>query len=220
MKEEQYRKIYDCIVNGRAADAQKIGEEMKAAGINSVDVGNVLIDAMNVVGHKYREREIALPQLILATHSFRKLLVPYVADAKGSDGTVVIGVVKNDIHDIGKNLVVAMLQVYNYTVHDLGKDVPLTKFVETAKKVNANIVGAGTLLTATMTELSEVLEHLKEQGLHPKVKFCVGGAPLTTTYAKHIGADGYAADAILSVEMTKHLMKGEQSYLAARQDSK
>jgi 5-methyltetrahydrofolate--homocysteine methyltransferase len=217
MKEDQYKRIYDCVVNGKAAEALKIGEDMKAAGISVQDVGKVLIDAMNLVGHRYREREIALPQLILATHCFKKILVPYVADARGNSGVVVIGTVKNDIHDIGKNLVVSMLTVYNYKVIDLGKDVPLEKFVTEAKKNNADIVGAGTLLTATMPELSEVLAMMKEEGMIPKVKFAVGGAPLTTTYAKHIGADGYAADAILAVEMANHLMKGEQSYQAAMQ---
>ncbi len=220
MKEDQYKRIFDCVVNGKAAEALKIGEDMRTAGINVVDVGKVLIDAMNLVGHRYREREIALPQLILATHCFKKILVPYAADARGNSGVVVVGTVKNDIHDIGKNLVVSMLTVYNYKVIDLGKDVPLEKFVTEAKKNNADIVGAGTLLTATMPELSEVLAMMKEEGLHPRVKFAVGGAPLTTTYAKHIGADGYAADAILTVEMANHLMKGEQCYMAAMQDKK
>ena len=218
MKDEQYKKIYECVVNGKAAEAQKIGEEMKAAGIDSKEMGKVLIDAMNNVGHRYREREIALPQLILATHCFRKMLLPYAADAKGQEGTVVIGVVKNDIHDIGKNLVAAMLQVYNYKVYDLGKDTPLEKFVTEAKKVNADIIGAGTLLTATMPEMLEIINLMKEAGIRDKVKIAVGGAPLTTTYAKHIGADGYAGDAILAVEMASHLKKGEQMYLSARQD--
>ncbi len=218
MNDEQYKRVYECVVNGKAAEAQKLGEEMKAAGIDSKEIGKVLIDAMNVVGHRYREREIALPQLILATHCFKKILVPYTADTRGHMGTVVMGVVKNDIHDIGKNLVVSMLQVYSYKVIDLGKDVPLEKFVSEAKKVNANIIGAGTLLTATMPELSEIINMMKEAGIRDKVKFAVGGAPLTTTYAKHIGADGYAADAILAVEMASHLMKGEQNYQSARQD--
>lgn len=218
MDKEKYDRIYDCVVNGKAAEAQKIGEEMKKAGISSKEIGKVLIDAMDLVGHRYREREIALPQLILATHCFKKILAPYAADAKGVEGVVVIGTVKNDIHDIGKNLVVSMLMVYNYTVHDLGKDVPLEKFVSEAKRLNANIIGAGTLLTATMPELTSIIDMMKEAGMYGKVKIAVGGAPLTTTYAKHIGADGYAADAILAVDMANHLMKGEQSYQAARQD--
>jgi 5-methyltetrahydrofolate--homocysteine methyltransferase len=218
MNEEQYKMAYECVVNGKVGEAQKIGEMLKAAVVDSKDVGKVLIDAMNVVGHKYREREIALPQLILATHSFKKMLLPYVMDTKGEAGTVVMGVVQNDIHDIGKNLVVGMLQVYGYKVHDLGKDVPLDKFVEAAKQHNANIVGAGTLLTATMPELETILNKLKDSGMKDKVKYMVGGAPITTTFAKRIGADGYAADAVLAVEMVAELMKGNQCYLAARQE--
>src|SRR5512137_290438 len=121
MNDEQYKRIYDCVVNGKAADAPKIGEDMKKAGLDSKEIGKVLIDAMNLVGHRYREREIALPQLILATHCFKKILVPFTADSRGKEGVVVVGTVKNDIHDIGKNLVISMLQVYNFTVYDLGK---------------------------------------------------------------------------------------------------
>ena len=215
MNEEQYKSIYDCVVNGKVNDATRIGESLKAAGIDSKEVGKVLIDAMNTVGHRYREREISLPQLILATHSFKKMLVPYVGSASGAAGTVVIGVVQNDIHDIGKNLVVGMLQVYGYKVHDLGKDVPLDKFAEQAKATGASVVGAGTLLTATMPELETVLQKLKDAGLKDKTMFMVGGAPITTTFAKRIGADGYAGDAILAVELVVEHVKGKQTYLAA-----
>jgi len=215
MNEEQYKMIYDCVVNGKVNDATKIGETLKAAGIDSKAVGLVLIDAMNNVGHRYREREIALPQLILATHSFKKILVPYVGSSTENAGVVVMGVVQNDIHDIGKNLVVGMLQVYGFKVHDIGKDVPLDKFIEQAKSTGANVVGAGTLLTATMPELEVILAKMKAAGMKDKVKFMIGGAPVTTTFAKKIGADGYAGDAILAVELVGQLMKGNQAYLAA-----
>jgi len=215
MNEEQSKMVYDCVVNGKIGEATKIGETLKAAGIDSKDLGLVLIEAMNNVGHRYREREIALPQLILATQSFKKMLVPYVGSTVSASGVVVIGVVQNDIHDIGKNLVVGMLQVYGYKVHDLGKDVPLDKFAEQAKATGANIVGAGTLLTATMSELETIIKKLEAAGIRDKVRFAVGGAPITTTFAKRIGADGYAGDAILAVEMAGQLMKGDQAYLSA-----
>jgi methanogenic corrinoid protein MtbC1 len=215
MNEEQYKMIYDCVVNGKINDATKIGETLKVAGIDSKAVGLVLIDAMNLVGHRYREREIALPQLILATHSFKKILVPYVGSSNENAGVVVMGVVQNDIHDIGKNLVVGMLQVYGFKVHDIGKDVPLDKFIEQAKATGADVIGAGTLLTATMPELEVVLAKMKAAGMRDKVKFMIGGAPVTTTFAKKIGADGYAGDAILTVELVGQLMKGNQAYLAA-----
>jgi methanogenic corrinoid protein MtbC1 len=215
MNEEQYKMVYDCVVNGKVNDATNIGASLKAAGVDNKEVGKVLIDAMNNVGHRYREREIALPQLILATHSFKKMLVPYVGSSSSNSGVVVMGVAQNDIHDIGKNLVVGMLQVYGYKVHDLGKDVPLDKFVEQAKATSANIVGAGTLLTATMSELESILQKMKAAGIKDKVKFMIGGAPVTTTFAKKIGADGYGGDAILTVNLVGELMKGNQAYLAA-----
>jgi methanogenic corrinoid protein MtbC1 len=108
-----------------------------------------------------------------------------------------------------------MLQVYGFKVHDIGKDVPLDKFIEQAKATGANVIGAGTLLTATMPELEAILAKMKAAGMKDKVKFMIGGAPVTTTFAKKIGADGYAGDAILTVELVGQLMKGNQAYLAA-----
>jgi len=218
MEEAKREQIYDVVVNGKAKEAVQLGLELFEAGVDSKDIAVVLIEAMNDVGHAYRERKIALPQLILATHSFKKILEPYLKRSAGESGKVVIGVVQNDIHDIGKNLVAAMLQVYGFDVMDLGRDVPLDKFVEAAKSHNADIVGAGTLLTATMGEMEVIREKLEAAGLRPKVKYMVGGAPITTTFAKKIGAEGYASDAVLAVETAKALMKDETAYLASRAD--
>jgi methanogenic corrinoid protein MtbC1 len=218
MEDEQSKTIYDTVVNGKAKEAVQLGKDLHEAGISSKDIGEVLIKAMNDVGHSYRERDIALPQLILVTHSFKKILEPYVSESEGESGRVVMGVVANDIHDIGKNLVVGMLQVYGFHVKDLGRDVPLDKFVEAAKEIDADMVGAGTLLTATMPELQQIREKLEEADLRPKVKYMIGGAPITTTFAKKIGAEGYATDAVLAVETAKNLKKGEPSYLASRSD--
>lgn len=218
MEEAKQKQIYDVVVNGKAKEAVQLGLELFEAGVDSKDIAVVLIEAMNDVGHAYRERKIALPQLILATHSFKKILEPYLKSSAGESGKVVLGVVQNDIHDIGKNLVAAMLQVYGFDVMDLGRDVPLDKFVEAAKSHNADIVGAGTLLTATMGEMEVIREKLEAAGLRPKVKYMVGGAPITTTFAKKIGAEGYASDAVLAVETAKALMKGETAYLASRAD--
>lgn len=218
MDEAQSKKIYEVVSKGQAKEAVQLGLDLHAAGVDSQDIAKVLIKAMNFVGHRYREREIALPQLILATHSFKKLLEPYAKESKGESGKVVLGVVQNDIHDIGKNLVAGMLLVYGFEVKDLGKDVPLDKFVEAAKEMDADIIGAGTLLTATMPELEQIREKMEEAGIRPGVKYMVGGAPITTTFAKRIGAEGYASDAILSVETAMALKKGETSYLASKAD--
>jgi methanogenic corrinoid protein MtbC1 len=218
MDESQRNSLYNIVVNGKAKEALQMGIDLHSAGISSVDVGVVLIEAMNYVGHQYREREIALPQLILATHSFKKILEPYVKESVSESGNVVMGVVANDIHDIGKNLVVGMLQVYGFNVKDLGRDVPLDNFIEAAKEINADMVGAGTLLTATMPELEQIREKLEAAGLRPGVRYMVGGAPITTTFAKKIGAEGYASDAILAVQTAKALKQGEESYLASQAD--
>ncbi|MFP4545498.1 MAG: B12-binding domain-containing protein [Methanomassiliicoccales archaeon] len=219
MDEETCNTVYECITKGDVKRAVTLGQELHESGASSVEVGKVLIEAMEAVGHQYREREIALPQLILATHSFKKLLLPYVNEAHGESGNVVMGVVKNDIHDIGKNLVVGMLQVYGFEVEDLGRDVPLDNFVDKAKETGADMVFAGTLLTATMTEMETIMNKMEEAGIRQSTKFAVGGAPITTTYAKRIGADGYASDAILAVQVAKKFMSGESNaYLASRED--
>lgn len=219
MDEETCNTVYECITKGDVKRAVTLGQELHESGASSVEVGKVLIEAMEAVGHQYREREIALPQLILATHSFKKLLLPYVNEAHGESGNVVMGVVKNDIHDIGKNLVVGMLQVYGFEVEDLGRDVPLDNFVDKAKEMGADMVFAGTLLTATMTEMETIMNKMEEAGIRQSTKFAVGGAPITTTYAKRIGADGYASDAILAVQVAKKFMSGESNaYLASRED--
>ncbi len=220
MDEEMKDRIYEHIVNGKIKESAGLGEELFEAGVDSKEIGKVLIKAMNKVGHDYRERDIALPQLIMATQAFKKLLLPYVGKSEAEEGVVVMGVAANDIHDIGKNLVVGMLQVYGFEVHDLGKDVPLDKFPAKAEEVGANIVGAGTLLTATMPELEDILKKMDEAGLRPDTKYMVGGAPITTTFAERIGAEGYATDAILAVQTAKALVKGEKSYLASREDRK
>ena len=218
MDESQRKNIYDTVVNGKAKEAVQLGLDLHESGVLSTEIGTVLIEAMNFVGNQYRERVSALPQLILATHSFKKILEPYVKEQVSESGKVVMGVVQNDIHDIGKNLVVGMLQVYGFQVKDLGKDVPLDKFIEAAKEIGADIVGAGTLLTATMPELEKILEKMEAAGLRPDVKYMVGGAPITTTFSKKIGAEGYASDAILAVKTAHALKKGEASYLASKED--
>ena len=218
MDETQKKRIYDTVVTGNAKEAVPLGKELHEAGVKSPEIGLVLIEAMNFVGHQYRERVIALPQLILATHSFKKILEPYIKEASGESGKVVMGVVANDIHDIGKNLVVGMLTVYGFQVKDLGRDTPLDKFIEGAKEIGADMVGAGTLLTATMPELQQIREKMEAAGLRPDVKYMVGGAPITTTFARKIGAEGYASDAILAVETAKALKRGETSYLASKAD--
>jgi len=123
-----------------------------------------------------------------------------------SAGTVVLGTIKGDIHEIGKNLVGTMFTAGGFTVHDLGVDVPFDAFVEKAREVNANVVGVSALLTTTMANQRKVIEALDKAGLRPKVKVLVGGAPVTRGWASEIGADGYAEDAVGAVKIARELL--------------
>lgn len=208
------KRVHECVVSGKLKEALEIGKEAKNAGVDPANVVRTLSDAMTVVGEKYRAREIALPTLILATRCFQTIIAPYKAERGPSKGTIVMGVVQYDIHTIGKNLVIGMLQVSGFEVHDLGHDVPLQKFVDKAIETDAQVVGASTLMTATMPQLEDLMNLFAKAGLRDKVKIMVGGAPVSTKYAKRIGADGYAKDAVLAVEVANRLIRGEQAYLA------
>jgi len=162
---------------------------------------------MDIVGRKYEEGEYFLAELIMAGETMKegmKILEPYL---KAGDipklGRVVIGTVEGDLHDIGKNIVVTLLSASGFDVIDLGVDVTADKFVEAVKQYKPDIVGMSALLTTTMVNMKKVIEALKEAGLRDSVKIIVGGAPLTEEFAKEIGADGYAPDAVLGVEICK-----------------
>jgi len=212
MKKEYYDKIYQTVFYGKTKEAADVGKWVSEQNISSEELGKVLEDAMGNVGIEYEARRIALPQLIMATYSFKKLIAEVKEEVKEKN-TVVMCVVKNDVHDIGKTLVCGMLEVYGYKVYDLGKDVPLDTIVDKVKELKPNILGMSTLLTSTMPELKEVIEKLKKEGLRNKVKVMVGGAPITGKFSKMIGADGYAVDAIKAVKTTDSLIKGETCYL-------
>ncbi len=158
-----------------------------------------LMAGMNIIGAKFKKNEVFVPEVLIAARAMnagiallRPLLVSAGVKAKGK---VVLGTVKGDLHDIGKNLVKMMMEGKGLEVVDLGTDVPADKFINTAKEQNANIIACSALLTTTMTEMKGVVEAAKEAGIRDKVKIMIGGAPVTDNYCKSIGADLYAPDA-------------------------
>jgi 5-methyltetrahydrofolate--homocysteine methyltransferase len=170
-----------------------------------------LISGMNIVGEKFRKHEIFLPHVLLAAKAMyagMDLLKPiFIKDEIPSRGKIVIGTVQGDLHDIGKNLVGVMLKGAGFDVIDLGKDVSVENFVDTAEKENADVIGMSALLTTTQPVMKKVVEELKARGLDKHIKTIIGGAPLSSEYAELIGADSYsydAANAVVSVtELTK-----------------
>jgi 5-methyltetrahydrofolate--homocysteine methyltransferase len=167
-----------------------------------------LVAGMDVVGRKFKNNEFYVPEVLIAARAMNagmEILGPLLAESGAKPaGTVVIGTVKGDLHDIGKNLVGMMLKGGGFRVVDAGIDVAPERFVELARDNGAQIVGLSALLTTTMTQMGNVIEALKEAGLDARVM--IGGAPITQDYADEIGADGYAPDAASAVELARSLM--------------
>jgi len=170
-----------------------------------------LIAGMNVIGEKYRKHEIFLPDVLLAAKAMyagMDVLKPlFLKEGIPTSGTVVMGTVHGDLHDIGKNLVSIMLKGAGFDVIDLGNNVPAEQFIQAASKNNAAVIGMSALLTTTMPAMRRVVELLNEHGLGGKVRTIVGGAPVSAEFAKEIGADAYGYDSTAAVARIKDLME-------------
>lgn len=169
-----------------------------------------LIGGMNVIGKKYKAHEIFLPQVLLAAKAMyagMELLKPmFIKEGMPTMGKVVIGSVQGDLHDIGKNLVGIMLKGAGFDVIDLGNDVPPERFVETAKREDATVIGMSALLTTTMPVMQRTVDLIKEEGLSARIKTIIGGAPVSEEFAQRIGADAYGYDSTNAVESVKRLL--------------
>ena len=192
-------------------DNAKVGELTQKAideGMEPKDIlDNGLIAGMDVIGRRFRNYEIFLPEVLLsarAMYAGMDLLKPlFLQDEIPSIGKVVLGTVQGDLHDIGKNLVGIMLRGAGFEIVDLGKDVPPEVFVDTAEREEADIIGMSTLLTTTAPAMTRVIEILKERGLEGRIKTIVGGAPVSQDLADEIGADAYGYDAANAVETVR-----------------
>ena len=193
-------------------DDEKVFELTKEAieqDLNPKDIlDNGLIEGMNIIGDQFKKHEIFLPDVLMAAKAMYAgldQLKPLLA-SKGISGLgkVVIGTVQGDLHDIGKNLVGIMLKGAGFDIIDLGKDVSPEKFVETAKRENAKLIGMSALLTTTMTNMKKVVDLVKKD--NSDIKVIIGGAPVSKEFADEIGADGYAYDAGNAVECVKRMI--------------
>jgi len=193
---------------------EKVFELTKDAIGRNIDpkliLSDGLISGMNVIGEQFRKHEIFLPDVLMAAKAMyagMDLLKPhFIKDGIPTLGKIVIGTVKGDLHDLGKNLVGIMLKGAGFEVIDLGKDVPPEKFIETAKDESANLIGMSSLLTTTLPVMQEVIHLLKQNNLSGDIKTIIGGAPVSKEYAEKIGADAFAFDASNSVIIAKELM--------------
>jgi 5-methyltetrahydrofolate--homocysteine methyltransferase len=197
-----------------ACDEAKVLELVKSAlsqGVPAKELLNRgLIAGMDVVGERMEKEEIFIPEVLMTAKAMSaavEVLKPLLKESEaGSRGKVVIGTVKGDLHDIGKNLVAMMLESTGLEVYNLGTDVAPEKFVSEVKARNANILALSALLTTTMPMMKQTIAAVVKAGIRDKVKILIGGAPVTQTYATEIGADGYAPDAGSATRLAKSLL--------------
>jgi len=204
-------KLYEAVLNG---NAQAAAAETQAALDAGTPAEEVLfkgcIPAMEEVGRLFEEGEKFVPEMLISARAMSAamgLLRPILVEAGVETiGTVVIGTVAGDLHDIGKNLVKMMLEGAGFEVIDLGVDVSAEKFVDSAREHKASIIGLSALLTTTMPGMKATIDTLKEAGLRDEIKVMIGGAPITQDFADEIGADGFAPDASSAVRKAKELV--------------
>ena len=196
-----------------AGKRDEVAAKVTAALDEGVGAGNILdeglIAGMSVVGQKFKNNEFYVPEVLIAARAMKsgmEVLAPKLAEAGIEPiGKIVLGTVKGDLHDIGKNLVGMMLQGGGFEVVDLGTDVSVEQFVSAAQEKNVKVIAMSALLTTTMPQMNNVVKAIETAGLKGKVKSMIGGAPVTKNYADEIGADGYAPDAASAVDLAKQL---------------
>jgi 5-methyltetrahydrofolate--homocysteine methyltransferase len=207
----QLETIYQAVLDGNAAAAQAGVKAAIADGLPAETIlKDGLIAAMGEVGRLFEENEYFVPEMLVSARAMQgglALLKPYLADAgAASAGKVIVGTVKGDLHDIGKNLVAMMLEGAGFEVVDLGTDVTPDKFVKAVMEHKPQVIGMSALLTTTMPSMTGTIKALQEAGLRDQVKVMIGGAPVTDGFAKQIGADGYSPDASSAVRLARSLM--------------
>ncbi len=204
-------ELYEAVLTGDAKAAAAITRQALEAGADPVEiVDKHMIPAMDEAGRRFECEDYFVPELLLAARAMKgslELIRPLLA-ARGSEpaGRVVIGTVKGDLHDIGKNLVASMLEGGGFQVIDLGTDVSPEKFVATVREQKPNLVCLSTLLTVTMPAMKTTIEALTKAGLRGGVRVVVGGAPITERWALDIGADAYGANAASAVPLARKLI--------------
>jgi 5-methyltetrahydrofolate--homocysteine methyltransferase len=208
---QDFKRLYDAILNGDAKNAKLITEQALASGTDPMSLVQAgMVPAMAEVGKRFECNEYFVPELLLSARAMKaalELMRPLLlAGGARSAGRVVIGTVRGDLHDIGKNLVSVMLEGSGYDVTDLGVNVPPEQFVAAVRERSPQIVALSALLTTTMRAMKETVEALQQAGVRQQVKVLVGGAPITQRFATEIGADGYSESAANVAELARQVL--------------
>lgn len=204
-------EIREALIVGNAQKVNELTTKALAENITATEILNEgLVKGMDIVAEKWKCGEYYIPNVLIAARAMKQGMVVIKPELVEGDykakGVAVAGTVKGDLHDIGKNLVVMMLEGAGFEVFDLGTDVPAEKFINAAREKNADLILMSALLTTTMMSMKDVITTLKDSELVDKIKTMVGGAPITQKFADEIGADGYAPDGSSAVERAKELL--------------
>ncbi len=212
MSKELFNQLALAVIDGEPEDAEELAKQALEQGVDALAcINEGLMPGIQEVGELFSQGDYFLPELIIGADAMKAaldILEPALVGGQQREvvGRVVLGTVKGDLHEIGKTLVGTMLTANGFQVTDIGVDKSPDEFIAAIKENNADIVGASALLTTTMLQQKQLVKALEEAGLRDKVKVLVGGAPVTDNFAKEIGADGYAEDAISAVDIAYRLM--------------
>ncbi|MDY0372101.1 MAG: corrinoid protein [Sphaerochaetaceae bacterium] len=206
------KALSEFLQKGKAKDVKELTQQAVDAGMGAEEIlDQGLLAGMNIIGEKFKNNEVFVPEVLIAARAMNagmEILKPLLAAGNMENrGTVVIGTVKGDLHDIGKNLVGMMMKGKGLTVIDLGTDVPPARFVEEAIANKADIIACSALLTTTMKEMGNVVKAVREANLQDKVKVMIGGAPVTESFKNTVGADSYTPDAATAAEVALEICK-------------
>lgn len=207
---EKLGAISEAVITGKLKEIREIIKDALAEKLKPLEILNEgLLPGMDEVGRRFKAQEYYIPEVLLSAAVMKaamEVMKPLMVSGEaGAAGKVVIGTVKGDLHDIGKNIVITLLEGAGYKVIDLGIDVPRETFLRAVKEEKPLVLGMSAMLTTTMMEMKKVIDFLSEQGIRKDVKVIVGGAPLTPAFVQQIGADGYGEDAVAGVELVKKL---------------
>jgi len=214
-KEELFKKMSDAILSGDRDETTRLARESLKMGLDAYETLSAgCVKAMGIMSNRYDKGETFAPDILVASDAMYgaiEVLKPHIkVDPAKIPGTIVIGVIEGDVHDIGKNIVKILFDLGGFRVIDLGRNVPMATFIESARENKPDILAASALMTTTMVGLEELVEKTKEAGIRDKLKIMVGGAPLSAEYAEKIGADAYAPNAPQALKVAEGLIRAQK----------